>query len=242
MVTVQELQDKGLHIAQGRSRRNPTSSPFIYDSKNKTDIFNLEKTAPLFDKAAEAIAQVAASGRSLLLVGVKPEIESLVRRAGEQSGLPFVAGRWIGGTLTNFKQIRSRIDRLKKLREDRDTGARNEKYTKKECVLQDREIADLESKFTGIIDMENLPGIVFVIDPKAAYIAVAEAKAKKIPVVALANSDCNISDITYVMPGNDANQRPVAFALDLVTKIFAENYKRIVEAPKGVETMANTRG
>lgn len=214
---IEQLFEVGLHYGYSRSRRHPSSRPYLFGMKDGGDIFDLESTRKALESVAAFVASVAASGKQVLFVSGKTEIARLVREAAEAAEMPFVVGRWIGGTLTNFEQVQVRISRLIQLRDEREKGELA-KYTKRERLTIDREIDALESRFGGIVTMRSRPGAIVVIDPKREHIAVAEASATKVPVVALANADCDMTLVSHPIPGNDAS---VASA-ELVLKFLAD--------------------
>lgn len=211
--TIKKLFEAGAHFGYTRTRRNPTIAPFIFGQKNRNDIFDLELTAVQLEEAKKAIEDIAAKGKSILFVAGKNEARIIMRRAAEKADEPFVCSRWIGGTLTNFKEISKRIRRLESLLSDKEKG-NLEKYTKKERLLMDREIEDLEATFGGIVSMKELPGAMFVVDPRHEDIAVREAHAVGVPVIAVANSDCDLSMITHAIPANDATAKSITFFVD----------------------------
>lgn len=200
----------GAHFGLGRARRHPSTAEYIFGAKNKVEIFDLEKTSVLLDKAKEFVKTVAASGGMVLFAGSKNESLTAIKDAAMRLDQPYVAGRWIGGTLTNFPQIRKRVERMEDLISKREKGELA-KYTKKERLLIDREIAKLERFFLGLVVMKQKPKAVFVIDPKKEMIAVREAKHENIPVIALAGSDCDISLVDYPIVGNDTARASIAF-------------------------------
>ncbi len=235
---IKNLFEAGAHFGYTRARRHPTAAPFLFGTKDRTDIFDLELTERRLDAAAEFVASLAQSGKQLLFVGGKHEAIATVQNLAEKIGMPFVAGRWIGGTLTNFKNIRKRIERLQKLMQERETGEL-EKYTKKERLLIDREIEELLARFGGLVTMNDLPGALFVIDSRHEDTAVKEANQLGIPVVGLASSDCDFSLVQYPIPANDTSVRSIR----LVAEAIAEAYqggKRMpahagAPAPKAVQ-------
>lgn len=235
---IKNLFEAGAHFGYTRARRHPTAAPFLFGTKDRTDIFDLELTERRLDAAAEFVASLAQSGKQLLFVGGKHEAIATVQNLAEKIGMPFVAGRWIGGTLTNFKNIRKRIERLQKLMQERETGEL-EKYTKKERLLIDREIEELLVRFGGLVTMNDLPGALFVIDSRHEDTAVKEANQLGIPVVGLASSDCDFSLVQYPIPANDTSVRSIR----LVAEAIAEAYqggKRMpahagAPAPKAVQ-------
>lgn len=226
---IQTLFEAGTHFGYARARRHPTATPYLFGTKDRTDIFDLEETTKRLDTAVAFAAALAANGKQLLFVGGKHEALSIVRSSAEQIGMPFVAGRWIGGTLTNFKNIRKRIDRLEKLISERESGEL-EKYTKKERLLIDREIEELTGRFGGLVKMTDLPAALFVVDTRHEDTAVREAAQLKIPIIGLASSDCDFSLIQYPIPGNDTSIRSVRHVVEAVAEGYAEGKRAPVAA------------
>lgn len=223
-----ELFAVGAHFGYSKTRRHPTAAPFVFTTKDKSDILDLEETARRLDAALEKVAAVAASGRQVLFVGGKPEIAAMVKSAAMRVGQPFVASRWIGGTLTNFKQIRRRIDRLEKLTQEKEKGDR-EKYTKLERLMLDREIEELEHRFGGLIEMRELPALVFIVDTGYEHIAVAESNDVHVPVVGLMSTDCDFSKVQFPIPANDSTIKSVRHFVDVVADAFSANKKTAAE-------------
>lgn len=223
---IKTLFDAGAHVGFSRTRRHPTSAPFLYTTKDRTDIFDLEETAKRLNKAIEFAAGVAASGKQIIFVGGKHEAQEAVKSAAEHAGLPFVAGRWIGGTLTNFKIIRKRIDRLEKLMAEREAGTLA-KYTKKERLMIDREIEELLARFGGIVSVKELPAALFVVDTRHEHTAVEEANQLRIPVIGLSSSDGDFSRIQYPIPANDSSVK----AVRLILGEIADAYQKGKKAP-----------
>ena len=221
----------GAHFGYVRSRRHPTVKPYIFGVKNKVEIFDLEKTNTLLDAALAYVAKIAAEGKQILLVGGKHEAREAIKDAAFACDLPYVSGRFIGGALTNFGEIRKRVERLETLTDEKEKGELA-KYTKKERLLIDREIANLEEMFGGLIPLKSLPAALFVIDSKRETIAVEEARRKGIPVIALCGSDCNISLVDYPIVANDSSVESIGF----FTRAVAETYRksRVAPAPKAI--------
>ena len=211
---IQTLFEAGAHFALPRARRHPSATPFIFGTKDRTDIFNLEETEKRLE-AARVFARSLA-GKHMLFVSGKHEAAEIVKVAAQKSGSPYVAGRWIGGTLTNFKNIRKRIDRLQKLIDERERGEL-EKYTKKERLLIDREIEELLGRFGGLVAMTELPAALFVVDSRHEDTAVREAKQLGIPVVGLSSSDCDFAMVRYPIPANDTSMRSVKLVCDAMS-------------------------
>src|SRR3989338_5840534 len=233
---IKTLFDAGAHFGYSRTRRHPTASPFIFGTKDRNDIFDLEETQRRLEAACAFAGYIAgnnpavvapqtgakASGaRQLLFVGGKNEAVDIVKEVATRIGEPYVAGRWIGGTLTNFKNIRKRIDRLEKHMSERDSGEL-EKYTKKERLLIDREITELLARFGGLVKMLELPAAIFIVDTRREETAVREANQLGIPVIGLASSDCDFSMVQFPVPANDTSVRSIR----LVTETIAEAFEK----------------
>ncbi len=218
---INTLFQAGAHFGFPRARRHPTAAPFLFGTKDRTDIFNLEQTSDRLDAARTYAASLAENGKQLLFVGGKQEAASIVKDVAERIGMPYVAGRWIGGTLTNFKNIRKRIDRLQQLMSERESGE-SSKYTKKERLLIDREIEELLGRFGGLVSMANLPAAMFVIDSRHENTAVQEANQLRIPVVGLASSDCDFALVQYPIPANDTSIKSVRLVADAIGEAYEE--------------------
>lgn len=221
-IDLDELLKNGVHFGFARGRRHPSIKNYIFGSKNKNDVFDLEKTNEKLESALKFISKLGEEKSQILLVGGKSEAREAVRQAGEATGLPYVAGRWIGGTLTNFPEIKKRIAKMLDLKNQREKGELA-KYTKKERLLIDREIAKLETFFSGLIPMQNLPKALFVVDARFETTAVREAKRLKIPVIALCGSDNDIKGLDYPIIGNDSSRNSVKYIVGLVQKTYLRN-------------------
>ncbi len=216
---VEAMFKVGAHFGLSKARRHPSTKPYVFGVKNNIEIFDLEKTADALEKAKAFIASVSANGKQILLVAGKSEAIPAVKGAALKAGQPVVGGRWIGGTLTNFLQIRKRIDHYENRLKEKEKGELA-KYTKKERLLIDREIAKLETLFGGIVSMKDKPGALIVVDPKKEHIAVEEARQMGIPVVAIASSDCDLSLVDYAIPANDGSASSVAFFLNELASAY----------------------
>ncbi len=221
---IESMFSAGAHFGLGRSRRHPTVTPFIFGTKNSTDIFDLEKTSLSLASALAIVSALAKEGKTILIVGGKKEASIAVKNAGMSLNMPYVDGRWIGGTLSNFGQVRKRIDRYEKLVSDREKGELA-KYTKRERMLIDKEIVSLEKMFYGIVSLKKMPDALFIIDPRRERNAVKEASDMGIPVIALAGSDCNINEVQYPVVGNDASKSSIKFFLDEVVRAYEDGKK-----------------
>ena len=231
--SIDVLFEAGAHFGYGRARRHPTATQYLFGTKDRTDIFDLEATTSRIDTAVAYAASLAAAGKQLLFIGGKHEAISIVKAAAERAGQPYCAGRWIGGTLTNFKNIRKRVDLLEKLIADRESGALD-KYTKKERVLIDRQIDRLIARFGGLTKMQDLPAALFIVDSRHEDTAVKEANQLKIPVIGLSSSDCNFSLVQYPIPANDTSVRSIS----LVCGLISDGYQNGRSAAPKVATPA----
>lgn len=226
---IKTLFDAGAHFGYSRARRHPTASPYLFTTKDRTDIFDLEETTRRLEAARAFITSVAAAGKQVVFVGGKHEAMGIVKDVAERVGAPYVAGRWIGGTLTNFKNIRKRIDRLEQLMSERASGAL-EKYTKRERLMIDREITELLGRFGGLVKMTELPAALFVVDTRHEDTAVQEANQLKIPVVGLSSSDCDFSLTQYPVPANDTSVRSIALVGNAIGDAYLEGKAATVAA------------
>ncbi len=195
--------DAGVHFGYTKTRRHPSAKPFIFDTKNKIDIIDLEKTTDLLKKAEEFMASLAKDNKKVLFVGTKAEAQEITRNAADTLRMPYVTNRWIGGTLTNFTEIKRRVDILVDLKDKKSKGLL-EKYTKKEQSDFGRQINKMEGYFGGLIGMDKKPDVLFIIDVRKEVNAIKEAIALKIPVISISSTDCDISEVAYPIVANDA--------------------------------------
>ncbi|MDO8521671.1 MAG: 30S ribosomal protein S2 [bacterium] len=228
---IQELYEAGVHFGYSRTRRHPTASPFIFITKDRSDIFDLEETNKRLATVREFVSTLSQSGKQLLFLGGKHEAIEIVKEAALRVSSPYVASRWIGGTLTNFKNIRKRIDRLETLMKERDEGTLA-KYTKKERLLIDREITELLARFGGLVKMAELPAALFVVDTRREHTAVQEANQLGIPVIGLSSSDCDFSLVQYPIPANDTSVRSIRYIVDFIASAYSAGKKAVVNNPQ----------
>ena len=221
---VKKMFNLGAHFGYGRNSRHPSSKAFLFGLKNKTVIIDLEKTADSLNAAKAFAKELGHNKKVIIFVGTKNEAKKPITSVANLANLPYVTERWIGGTMTNFREIRRRIDRLLTLHDEEAKGELT-KYTKKERGVIAKEVADLERYFGNLIGLTKLPGAIFVVDPKKEEIAVAEAKKLNIPVIALSNSDCNIEGITYPIVANDAQQKVIDFISREIVGAYNEGVK-----------------
>lgn len=233
--TQKEEQVKGLfkigaHFGYDRARQHPTSKAYIFGHKNRTAIIDLEKTVDLLEAVKEYAYELGTKGKKILFVGSKNEARASVKKAAEEAGLPFVIGRWLGGTLTNVEQMRIRIARLMDLTSERDKGELA-KYTKKERGMIAREIEELDERFGSLGEMKELPAALFVIDADKERIAVKEAISAKIPVISLSSSDCDLRGVDYPIVGNDSARESIAYFAAEISKAYIEGKANPAKAP-----------
>jgi small subunit ribosomal protein S2 len=219
---IDKLFSIGAHFGYAPSRRHPSTLPYLFGSKGGVELFDLEKTAAFLESALTYIKSLASDRKVILFVGGKAEVREALKRTAESLNQPYSAGRWIGGTLTNWSEIKKRLGRLADHLANKESGELA-KFTKRERLLIDREITDLEAMFGGLKGMTKAPDALFVVDPKAEAGAVEEARQLNIPVVALMNSDCDSRVIAYPIPGNDAARETVEWVLGEVSKAYSEN-------------------
>lgn len=207
---VEQMFKAGAHYGYSKTRRHPSVSSFIYTTKNKGDIINLEKTSLMLDEAILFIKNLGAQNKVVLFVGTKPEAKVAVKEVAESLNMPYVAERWIGGTLSNFTEIKKRIIELENYQKDV-AGSGLDKYTKKERVVMAKKMEKLARYYTGLLGLKKAPDTLFVVDAKSEHIAATEARKSGIPVIALINSDSNIKGIDYPIVANDAGIPSIKF-------------------------------
>jgi small subunit ribosomal protein S2 len=223
---VENLFSVGAHFGFAKSRRHPSAQPFIFGAKNKVEIFDLEKTSTELEKALEFVKELGKKKATILFVGGKNEAKAAIEKGAESINQPYVSGRWIGGTLTNFPEIKKRVNKMEDLLSQKEKGELG-KYTKKERLLIDRDIAKMHKMFSGIVVMKGVPQALFIVDTRQEDTAVKEAKTLNIPVISLSGSDCNMADSTFAIPGNDSAKASIEFFVN-----------KIVEAYKAGQLMA----
>lgn len=218
---VEQMFAAGAHYGYSKTRRHPTVTPYIYATKNKSDIINLQKSSEQLATVEQYAQELGAKGKTLLCVGTKPEARAAVKAMAETLGMPYVTERWIGGTLSNFPEIKKRIAELENYQKESSTGGL-EKYTKKERVVMAKKMEKLARYYTGLLGLRKMPDALFIVDARAEHIAATEARKSGIPVIALANSDTNLRNIEHPIVGNDAGIPSIKF----FTQKIAEAYKK----------------
>ena len=225
VITMKQLLEAGVHFGHQTRKWNPKMSRYIYAARNDIHIIDLQLTVNLIEKAYNYVAESVKEGKTVLFVGTKKQAQEAIREEAERCGQFYVNARWLGGTLTNFKTIRSRIDRMVKLEKMEENGE-FDLLPKKEVAKLKEEMGKLQTNLNGIRNMNKLPGIMFVVDPHNEDIAVAEARKLNIPIVAITDTNCDPDLIDYVIPGNDDAIR----AIKLISSVIAN---AVIEANQG---------
>lgn len=228
---IQKLFSAGSHFGFKKSRRHPTVAPYLFTTKEGVDIFDLEKTTASLDVAKEVLTQAGLTGKTVLFVGTKDESSVIVKKCAEDAEAPYVVNRWIGGMLTNFSEIKKRINRLDTLSHEKESGELERKYTKKERVVIGREMDKLTFNFFGISKVTKTPDFMLVVDPRHDSIAIEEAATLKVPVIAIMGSDCNADSITYPVVANDSLQTSVTLLLEELTAAYKAGKAAYVPKP-----------
>lgn len=218
---IEKMFKAGAHYGYSKTRRHPSVSKYIYATKNKGDIINLEKTSELLDEAVLFIKNLGAQNKTVLFVGTKPEAKVAIKDIAESLNMPYVMERWIGGTLSNFTEIKKRIIELENYQKDSASGGL-EKYTKKERVVMSKKMEKLARYYTGLLGLKKAPDALFVIDAKSEHIAATEARKSGIPVIALVNSDSNIKGIDFPVVANDSGIPSIKFFAQAIGNAYKE--------------------
>jgi small subunit ribosomal protein S2 len=222
-INMKSLLEAGVHFGHQTRRWNPKMKPYIFGSRNGIHIIDLQKTVNLFQKAYEFIVQTVTDGYPVLFVGTKKQAHESIVEESERCGMFYVVNRWLGGTLTNFQTIRKSIGRLKELEKMKEDGSIN-RYTKKEALKLEKELFKLERNLGGIKDMDKMPGAVFIVDSKKESIAVKEVKKLGIPLIAIADTNCDPDDIDYIIPGNDDAIRAIRLICSKIADACIEGH------------------
>ena len=238
IVTMKQLLETGVHFGHRTQRWNPKMSRYIYTQRNGVHIIDLQQTVKALDKAYGLVRDIVAKGDQVLFVGTKRQAQESIPQEAERCKMPYVSHRWLGGTLTNWRTIKLRIDHLKALEARRDAGE-FDLLTKKEALMLNREIDKLNARLGGLRDMERLPGVVFIIDVKNEQTAVKEADRIGIPIVAVVDTNCDPDLIDYVVPGNDDAIRAIRLMASKVADAALEGLALRKEmAPEEEEVFA----
>ena len=239
VISMKQLLEAGVHFGHQTRRWNPKMAQYIFTERNGIYIIDLQKTVRKIDEAYMFVRDLALDGKTILFVGTKKQAQESIESEAKRCGMYFVNNRWLGGTLTNFRTIRTRIDRLNNIDKMEKEG-QFELLPKKEVIKLLAEREKLEKNLGGIREMKKLPGALFVVDPRKEHIAVAEARALKIPIVGIVDTNCDPDEIDYVIPGNDdANRAVKLIAGKMADAVLegkqGEQVEETVEAPVAEE-------
>ncbi len=221
VVAMKQLLEAGVHFGHQTRRWDPKMAEYIFQARNGIHIIDLQKTSKKLDEAYDFIRNQAEEGKTFLFVGTKKQAQECMKEAAEKSGMFYVNQRWLGGMLTNFGTIRQRVERLNELEKMQEDGT-FDVLPKKEVIILKKEMEKLEKNLGGIKDMTEIPGVLFVVDPKKERIAILEARKLNIPVVGLVDTNCNPEDVDYAIPGNDDAIRAVKLIADTMANAIIE--------------------
>ena len=230
VISMKQLLEAGVHFGHQTRRWNPKMAPYIYTERNGIYIIDLQKSVGKVDEAYKAVSDIAADGGSILFVGTKKQAQEAVKEEAQRCGMYYVNERWLGGMLTNFKTIQSRIQRLKDIERMSEDGT-FDVLPKKEVVNIKKEWDKLEKNLGGIKEMKRIPDAIFVVDPKKEKICVQEAHALGIKLIGIADTNCDPEELDYVIPGNDD-------AIRAVKLIVSKMADAVIEANQGEEMVA----
>ncbi|MCJ7716154.1 MAG: 30S ribosomal protein S2 [Anaerolineales bacterium] len=231
IVSMKDLLESGVHFGHRTQKWNPYMGEYIFAARNDIHIIDLQQTAQALEEAYNLVRETVAKGGSVLFVGTKRQAQDIIKTNAEKVGMPYVTGRWLGGTLTNWQTIRERIQELERLEGMRDRGE-FELWTKKEALGMTREIERLESRLGGIREMDGIPSLLFAVDVSREEIPVHEANLLKIPVVAMVDTNCNPKNIDYVIPANDDAIRGIQLIVSTIAQAVSDgiNMRKDYEA------------
>ena len=221
VVAMKQLLEAGVHFGHQTRRWDPKMAEYIFQARNGIHIIDLQKTSKKLDEAYAFMKEQAEEGKTVLFVGTKKQAQDCVKEAAEKSGMFYINQRWLGGMLTNFETIRARVERLKELERMQEDGT-FEVLPKKEVIILKKEMEKLERNLGGIKDMEELPGVMFIVDPKKERIGILEARKLNIPVVGLIDTNCDPEELDYIIPGNDDAIRAVKLITDVMANAVIE--------------------
>ena len=221
VVAMKQLLEAGVHFGHQTRRWDPKMAEYIFQARNGIHIIDLQKTSKKLDEAYSFVKEQAEEGKTVLFVGTKKQAQECMKEAAIKCGMFYVDQRWLGGMLTNFETIRARVQRLKDLETMAEDGT-FDVLPKKEVILLKKEMEKLERNLGGIKEMDKLPGVIFLVDPKKERIAILEARKLGIPVVGLVDTNCNPEELDYPIPGNDDAIRAVKLIADVMANAVIE--------------------
>lgn len=221
LAVIEQMFQAGAHYGYSKTRRHPSVSKYIYATKNKSDIINLENTSEMLNIAKEFVKNLGAQNKVILFVGTKPEAKVIIKNTAGSLNMPYVTERWIGGTLSNFSEIKKRIAELETYQKNIASGELD-KYTKKERVIMAKKMEKLARYYTGLLCLKKAPDALFIIDAKSEHIAATEAEKSGIKVISLVNSDSNIKGIDYPIVANDSGMPSIQFFAGAIANAYKE--------------------
>jgi len=225
VISMKQLLEAGVHFGHQTRRWNPKMAPYIYTERNGIYIIDLQKSVGMVDDAYNAISDTVANGGTVLFVGTKKQAQDAIKTEAERCGMYYINERWLGGMLTNFKTIQSRVRRLKQIEAMQEDGT-FDVLPKKEVIELKKELAKLQKNLGGIKDMKRVPDAIFIVDPKKEKICVQEAHTLGIPLIGICDTNCDPEDLDYIIPGNDD-------AIRAVKLIVAKMADAVIEANQG---------
>ena len=240
VVAMKQLLEAGVHFGHQTRRWDPKMAEYIFQARNGIHIIDLQKTSKKLDEAYSFLREQAEEGKTVLFVGTKKQAQECMKEAAVKCGMFYINQRWLGGTLTNFKTIKNRVQRLKDLEKMQEDGT-FEVLPKKEVINLKKEMEKLEKNLGGIKEMEKLPDVIFLVDPKKEATAIAEAKKLNIPVVGLVDTNCNPQDLDYPIPGNDDAIRAVKLIADVMANAIIEGKQGETFEPQTEEVATETQ-
>ncbi len=219
--TIDALFKAGAHFGYSKTRRHSSAKKFIFGTKNKVDIIDLEKTFVMLENAKKVMADLKAGGKIILFVGTKPEAREIIRSTASSLGMPYVADRWVGGLLTNFPEVKKRIAKFEDIKTKKEKNELD-MFTKKERLLIEKDLERMTHNFGGVSTMKRIPDAMFVVDPKKEIIAVTEALKSGIPVIALLNTDCDLKSVTFPILANDGSRGSIGYIVDTLKETLID--------------------
>ena len=230
VISMKQLLEAGVHFGHQTRRWNPKMKPYIYTERNGIYIIDLQKSVGMVDDAYNAVVDIVKNGGKILFVGTKKQAQDAIRTEAERCGMYYINERWLGGMLTNFKTIQSRIKRMKDIETMAEDGT-FEVLPKKEVLQLKKELEKLQKNLGGIRDMKKLPDAIFIVDPKKERICVQEAHTLNIPLIGICDTNCDPEELTYIIPGNDDAIRAVKLIVSKMADAVIEANQGLMDVP-----------
>ncbi len=230
VISMKQLLEAGVHFGHQTRRWNPKMKPYIYTERNGIYIIDLQKSVGMVDDAYNAVVDIVKDGGKILFVGTKKQAQDAIRTEAERCGMYYINERWLGGMLTNFKTIQSRIKRMKDIETMAEDGT-FEVLPKKEVLQLKKELEKLQKNLGGIRDMKKLPDAIFIVDPKKERICVQEAHTLNIPLIGICDTNCDPEELTYIIPGNDDAIRAVKLIVSKMADAVIEANQGLMDVP-----------